>query len=157
MRVVVASDHAGRVLRGEVVAHLRRRGVEVDDLGPDSPGSVDYPTFARPVAEGVAAGSWPVGILVCGTGTGMAIAANKVHGVRAANCTHETLARAARSHNDANVLCLGERVVGPMLAAAIVDAFLDTPFEGGRHGRRLALIRDMEQGRAAAPGPEEPA
>jgi ribose 5-phosphate isomerase B len=145
--VAVASDHAGWTLKDVLVAHLRAKGVDVVDLGVHSGDSVDYPAYARPLAEGVALGRYEKGILVCGTGTGMAIAANKVHGVRAANCTHELLARFARSHNDANVLCLGERVVGPGVALAIADAFLATPFEGGRHQRRVDLLGELDAGR----------
>jgi ribose 5-phosphate isomerase B len=145
--VAIASDHAGLGLKDSVVAHLRKRGVDVRDLGTLDGNSVDYPSYARPLAEAVARGEHERGILVCGTGTGMAIAANKVRGVRAANCTNEILARFARSHNDANVLCLGERVVGPGLALDIVDVFLGTPFEGGRHQRRVELIRDIENDR----------
>lgn len=144
MAVVVASDHAGRALKDAIVAHLRQAGREVEDIGAHGSDSVDYPRYARPLAEGVAQGKYEAGVLVCGTGTGMAIAANKIDGVRAANCVNELLARMARAHNDANVLCLGERVVGEGLALAIVDAFLDTPFEGGRHQRRVDLIREIE-------------
>lgn len=147
MPVALASDHAGRTLRDTLAAHLRAKGVDVDDLGTHTGDSVDYPAYARPLAEAVAAGRYAQGILVCGTGTGMAIAANKVRGVRAANCTNELLARFARSHNDANVLCLGERIVGPGLALAIVDAFLETAFEGGRHQRRVDLIAGLERDR----------
>lgn len=144
MAIAIASDHAGLGLKDQVVAHLRSRGLEIQDQGVLDGTSVDYPAYARPLAEAVAARSYEAGILVCGTGTGMAIAANKVRGARAANCTNETLARYARAHNDANILCLGERIVGPSLALDIVDAFLDTPFEGGRHQRRVDLIRDIE-------------
>lgn len=143
--VAVASDHAGRRLKDSLVAHLREQGREVADLGAHTGDSVDYPQYARPLALGVASGTYSLGILVCGSGTGMAIAANKIDGVRAANCTSEWLARQARAHNDANVLCLGERVVGPGLALAIVDAFLDTEFEGGRHQRRIDLIHELEK------------
>lgn len=143
--VAVASDHAGRGLKDVLVAHLREQGREIADLGAHSGDSVDYPQYARPLALGVANGTYALGVLVCGSGTGMAIAANKIDGVRAANCTDEWLARQARAHNDANVLCLGERVVGPGLAQAIVDAFLGTEFEGGRHQRRIDLIHELEK------------
>lgn len=143
--IAVASDHAGRGLKDQLVAHLRERGLEVADLGAHSGDSVDYPQYARPLAVAVAKGTYSFGVLVCGSGTGMAIAANKVDGVRAANCTSEWLAKQARAHNDANVLCLGERVVGPGLAVSILDTFLDTPFEGGRHQRRIDLIHELEQ------------
>lgn len=143
--IALASDHAGRVLKDSLLAVLRSRGLDVRDLGAFNGDSVDYPAYARPLAEAVAAGEYTRGILVCGTGTGMCIAANKIRGVRAANCTNELLARFARSHNDANVLCLGERVVGPTLAEAIVDVFLSTPFEGGRHERRLDQLRALDE------------
>jgi ribose 5-phosphate isomerase B len=149
MAVAIASDHAGLSLKEALVAHLRARGLAVDDLGPHDAASVDYPAFARPLAEAVAQGRYERGVLVCGTGMGMSIAANKVPGVRAALCTSELVARMARAHNDANVLCLGERVTGPGLALAIADAFLDTPFEGGRHQRRVDQITAIESAFAA--------
>lgn len=144
MPIAIASDHAGLSLKKTLVEHLRAQGRDVLDLGPQSAESVDYPSFARVVAEGVSGGRYETGILVCGTGMGMAIAANKVRGVRAALCTNEMLARMSRQHNDANVLCLGERVTGPGLALAITDAFLSTAFEGGRHQRRVDLITQLE-------------
>jgi ribose 5-phosphate isomerase B len=144
-RVVAGSDHAGLHLRAEAVRVARERGLEIEDLGPFSPDSVDYPDYARQVAEAVAAGRARFGLLVCGTGIGMSIAANKVPGVRAAHCTSELEARMARAHNDANVLCLGERIVGLGLGAAITGAFLDQAFEGGRHQRRVEKIGAMER------------
>jgi ribose 5-phosphate isomerase B len=144
-RVIIGSDHAGLALRAEAVKVAKANGLEVDDLGPFSGESVDYPDFARQIGEAVASGRARVGILVCGTGIGMSIAANKVKGVRAAHCTSEYEARMARAHNDANVLCVGERVVGLGLGGAIVKAFLDTPFEGGRHSRRVEKIDALER------------
>jgi ribose 5-phosphate isomerase B len=144
-KLIVGSDHAGLALRAEVVKTARASGFDVEDLGPFSGESVDYPDFAREVGEAVAGGRARLGILVCGTGIGMSIAANKVKGIRAANCTTELEARMARAHNDANVLCLGERVIGLGLGAAIVKTFLDTPFEGGRHARRVDKIRELER------------
>jgi ribose 5-phosphate isomerase B len=144
-RLIVGSDHAGLALRAEAVRIAKADGYEVQDLGPFSGESVDYPDYARRVADAVAEGRARLGILVCGTGIGMAIAANKVKGVRAANCSSEFEARMARAHNDANVLCVGERVVGLGLAASIVKAFLETPFEGGRHQRRVDKIGQMER------------
>jgi len=144
-RIIAASDHAGLALRAEAVKVARGLGFEVEDLGPATGESVDYPDYARQVAEAVAAGRGRLGILVCGTGIGMSIAANKVRGVRAALCTTELEARMARAHNDANVLCLGERVVGLGLGAAIVKAFLEASFEGGRHERRVRKIADLER------------
>ena len=144
-RLVAGSDHAGLNLRAEGVKVARAAGFEVEDLGPFSGDSVDYPDYARQVAEAVAAGRARLGLLVCGTGIGMSIAANKVKGVRAAHCTTEYEARMARQHNDANVLCVGERVVGIGLGGAIVKAFLETPFEGGRHAQRVQKLRDLER------------
>jgi ribose 5-phosphate isomerase B len=145
LRIVAGSDHAGLLLRAEAVKTSREAGHEVEDLGPAAGESVDYPDWARRVGEAVASGRASVGILVCGTGIGMSIAANKLAGVRAAVCRTEYEARMARAHNDANVLCLGERVTGLGVGAAIVKAFLETSFEGGRHGRRVDLIRALER------------
>src|SRR5690242_12055925 len=147
-RVIAGSDHAGLLLRAEAVKLARDGGFEVEDLGPFSGESVDYPDYARRVGEAVAAGRARLGLLVCGTGIGMSIAANKVKGVRAAHCTTEYEARMARLHNDANVLCIGERVVGLGLGGAIVRAFLETAFEGGRHARRVEKMNEMEKDRA---------
>ncbi len=144
-KVIAGSDHAGLALRGEAVKVAKAAGLEVEDVGPFSGDSVDYPDYAKKVAEAVASGRAKLGILVCGTGIGMSIAANKVKGVRAAHCTTEFEARMARAHNDANVLCIGERVVGLGLGGAVVKAFLETPFEGGRHERRVQKMRDLER------------
>ena len=144
MRVAVACDHAGFHLKSELVAHLAARGHEVVDLGVHSTESVDYPDFAVKVAGAVTAGEVDWGLLCCGTGVGMAIAANKVAGVRAAVVSDTFSARATRQHNDANVLCLGERVVGPGLAMDIVDAWIHASFEGGRHQRRVDKIDALD-------------
>jgi ribose 5-phosphate isomerase B len=144
MKLVIASDHAGLQLKTELVGALGKRGVEVVDLGTHSGDSVDYPDFASKVARAVGKGEFDRGVLICGTGIGMSIVANKHRGVRAALCTTEFEARMARAHNDANVLCLGQRVVGAGLAQGILDAFLEQPFEGGRHERRVQKIRDAE-------------
>jgi len=144
-RIVFGSDHAGLSLRAVAVRVAREAGLEVEDLGPFSADSVDYPDFAARVGGAVASGSARLGVLVCGTGIGMSIAANKVKGVRAALCGTEFEARMARAHNDANVLCLGERVTGPGLAGAIVAAFLAQPFEGGRHQRRVEKISALDR------------
>ena len=146
MKVVIASDHAGLELKAQLLEAMRERKVEVEDLGPHGADSVDYPDFAAKVAQAVGGAAAVQGVLVCGTGIGMSIAANKQRGVRAALCTTEFEARMSRAHNDANVLCLGQRVVGPGLAREILGAFLDTRFEGGRHQRRLDKIRDAESG-----------
>ncbi len=144
-KVIAGSDHAGLALRGEAVKVAKAAGLEVEDLGPFTGESVDYPDYARSVADAVATGRAKLGILVCGTGIGMSIAANKVRGVRAAHCTTEFEARMARAHNDANVLCIGERVLGLGLGGAVVKAFLETPFEGGRHERRVQKMKDLER------------
>ncbi len=144
-RIVLGSDHAGLALRAEAARVAREAGLEVVDLGPVAGESVDYPDFAERVARAVAGGEARLGVLVCGTGIGMSIAANKVKGVRAAHCTTEYEARMARAHNDANVLCIGERVVGLGLGGAIVAAFLSQPFEGGRHQRRVDKISALDR------------
>ncbi len=144
-RVVTASDHAGLNLRAEAVRVARAKGFEVEDLGPATADSVDYPDFAAKVAQAVASGQARFGILVCGTGIGMSMAANKVPGVRAAICRTEWEARMTRAHNDANVLCLGERVTGGGLGAAIVEAFLATTFEGGRHQKRVEKLNALDR------------
>jgi ribose 5-phosphate isomerase B len=149
-KIIAGSDHAGLELRADAVRIAREKGFEVEDLGPFSGDSVDYPDYARQVAVAVAGGQARFGLLVCGTGIGMSIAANKVPGVRAALCGSEFEARMARAHNDANVLCLGERVLGAGLAGAIVAAFLDQAFEGGRHQKRLDKIRALEVGLGAS-------
>ncbi|MEQ1566857.1 MAG: ribose 5-phosphate isomerase B [Myxococcota bacterium] len=140
MRIVVGSDHAGLELKAAVTEHLRARGHEVEDLGTHERASCDYPDYAQKVARAVVEGEAERGVLVCGTGQGMAIAANKVAGCRAA-CVGDTFsARMVAAHNDARVLCLGQRVTGGGLALDIVDAWLGTAFEGGRHAARVHKI-----------------
>lgn len=144
MKVIVGSDHGGFLLKSVVVKDLQALGHEVFDAGTHTADSVDYPDIAKDCARLVAEGEYARGILVCGTGVGISIAANKVAGVRAA-CVSDTFsARMARAHNDANVLCFGERVVGPGLAGELVKAFLETSFEGGRHERRVDKIRQLD-------------
>ncbi len=140
MRLAAASDHAGFPLKNHLAAWLRARGHEVLDLGTHSAESADYPDFAHELARRLAAGEFERGLLVCGTGIGISIAANRHPGVRAARCLSEYDARMARAHNDANVLALGERVTGAGLAEAILETFLATAFEGGRHARRVQKI-----------------
>jgi ribose 5-phosphate isomerase B len=144
-RVLLAADHAGYELKQDLASHLEDLGWEPSDLGTDSPDSVDYPDFAHLLAEAIESGRAERGILVCGAGIGMSIAANRHSGVRAANCLDERMAALAREHNDANVLCLGSRLLDPDQAKKIVWTFLETPFGGGRHGRRVEKI---EPGRA---------
>ena len=138
--VAVGSDHAGLKLKTHLIGILNARGVETEELSTHSGASCDYPTFAHAVAAKVASGAAPWGLLVCGTGVGMSIAANRTPGVRAAVVSDPFSAHATRAHNDANVLCLGERVVGTGVAEAILDAWLSTAFEGGRHQRRVLAI-----------------
>lgn len=140
MVVVVGADHAGFELKATLVQHLRSVGHEVVDLGTDGPASVDYPDYAHRVARAVLDGSAERGLLVCGTGQGMAMAANKVPGVRAAVVADTFSAKMAMAHNDARVLCLGARVVGMGLAVEIVDAWLGSTFAAGRHAARVAKM-----------------
>ncbi len=146
MRIAIGADHAGYALKETLVAYMREQGLEVLDFGTHGPDSVDYPDYARVVAEAVARGEADFGVLICGTGIGMSIAANKVPGVRAAAISDVYSARMSRAHNDANILCMGGRVVGPGLAIEILETWLRTPFEGGRHARRLEKIRQLEGG-----------
>jgi ribose 5-phosphate isomerase B len=147
MRIVAASDHAGLALKAQLVEALRARGHEITDLGTHDGKSVDYPDYAALLGQKVAGGEAAWGLLVCGTGVGMSIAANKVPGVRAAVVSEPFSARMARQHNDANVLCLGERVVGGGLALEILHAWLESTFEGGRHQRRVDKIGALEPNR----------
>ena len=146
MRIAVGSDHAGYALKTETIARLTGAGHEVLDLGTDSAEiSVDYPLFGRAVGEAVAEGRAERGVCVCGTGIGIGMAANKVRGIRAAVVHDSTTALLARRHNDANVLCLGERTTGRAEAIDAVDAFFTTGFDGGRHQRRIDQITDQER------------
>ena len=144
MRIAVASDHAGFKLKSLVSEHLKKLGHDVLDCGTDSDAPVDYPGFCAAAGRAVVKGDADAGIVMGGSGQGEQIAANKVHGVRAALCYDETTARLARTHNDANVLSLGARLIGETLALAIVDIFLTTEFEGGRHVARVQQLRDIE-------------
>jgi len=147
MRIALGADHAGYLLKDRLREALERWGHAVDDLGTNSPESVDYPDYARRVGMAVAAGEAERGVLVCGTGISMAIAANKVHGVRAACCNNQFNARLARAHNDANVFTVGAREVAAEHAEAILEVFLATAFEGGSHERRIVKIRELEADR----------
>ena len=146
-RIAIGADHAGFAVKQAIKKHLEQAGYTVEDMGTFSEESVDYPDFARTVAERVAGGKENLGVLVCGTGMGMAIAANKVPGIRAAVAHDKMTARLAREHNDANVLTLGARVVDPSQAVEIVKEFLDAQFAGGRHQRRIDKIAEMDQER----------
>ena len=141
--IAIGSDHGGFALKQEVMEHLKKRGLEYKDFGTYSEASCDYPVYGRAVAKAVAAGEGEKGIIICGTGIGISISANKVPGIRAALCGDCFSAKATREHNDANILALGARVTGPGLALMIVDTFLDTPFSGDeRHVRRISLIEE---------------
>jgi ribose 5-phosphate isomerase B len=143
--IVIASDHAGFDLKQEIMAHLRERGVEFEDVGTFDRESCHYPVFAEKAARGVVDGTWEKGILVCGTGLGMSMAANKIPGIRCALLSDCFSAEMARAHNDANMMALGGRVIGPELAKRIVDTFLNTGFMGGKHELRVNMIRDLEK------------
>lgn len=145
MKVAISSDHGGNRLRQEIMNLLTELKVEYDDFGPQSDDSVDYPDYAKDVAEGVASGKYDRGILICGTGIGMSIAANKVKGIRCALVHDVFSAKATREHNDSNVLAMGERVVGPGLAREIVQTWLGGKFEGGRHEKRIEKLMDLEK------------
>ncbi|MRI83504.1 MAG: ribose 5-phosphate isomerase B [Nitratiruptor sp.] len=145
MRVYIATDHAGFAIKEFVKGLFEQRGYEVIDLGPESGDRVDYPDFAAKVAKAVAADPGSQGVLICGTGIGMSIAANKVPGIRAAEVHDHYTAQMARAHNDANVLCFGERVVGKGVIESIVEAWCSTQFEGGRHATRVAKIAQLER------------
>ncbi len=142
--LVIASDHGGLELKRELMEHLRQRGVEFEDIGTYTSESCNYPEYAEKAARGVADGTWEKGILVCGTGIGMSLAANKVRGIRCALCSDCFSAEMCRAHNDANMIALGGRVLGPELAKRIVDLFLDTAFLGGRHAERVAMVMALE-------------
>lgn len=145
MKIAVGSDHGGLVLKAAITEFLQGRGIEVYDLGTDSDASVDYPDFGEKVARTVANGEADQGIVVCGTGIGISIAANKIPGIRAALVTDAFMARMAREHNDANILALGGRILTPEQGCELVAAWLDATFEGGRHQGRLDKIAALEK------------
>ena len=143
--IVIGSDHGGLSLKSALKSYLARRGFSVSDAGTDSDASVDYPDFGQKVSEMVIAGTADLGVLICGTGIGMSIAANKVPGIRAALVTDVFMARMAKEHNNANVLVLGGRVLDEQTACDLVGAWLDATFEGGRHQGRLDKITEIEK------------
>lgn len=142
--IAVGSDHGGYELKEKLLKFLQKNGYEVEDFGTFSSESVDYPDIAQKVADAVAGGAAQCGILVCGTGIGVSIAANKVHGIRAAHCTDPYSARMAKEHNNANILTLGGRITGEELAYEIVRAYLQAEFQGGRHSRRVEKVMALE-------------
>jgi ribose 5-phosphate isomerase B len=143
MKIAIGSDHAGFEVKNIIKSFLAELGHEVKDFGCESSESCDYPDYAYPLAREVAAGNFDFGILICGSGIGMSIVANKVEGIRAANCCSVEMARLARQHNDANVLTFGARLIPIELAKEIVSAFLEESFEGGRHQRRVGKIHSL--------------
>ncbi len=145
MKVAIASDHGGFRLKGYIIDYLKSKDIEFKDFGAFDESSCDYPDYALPVAEAVAASEYDFGILICGTGIGIGIAANKVPGIRAALCHDTFSAHACREHNNANILTMGERIIGPGLAIEIVDTFLKAKFEGGRHVGRVDKISEIEK------------
>lgn len=144
MKIAIGSDHGGFILKGEILKHLQAKDFDVKDFGCYSLDSIDYPDVAHEVSEAITKGDYDKGILICGTGIGISIAANKVPGIRAALCGDCFSAKASREHNDANILALGERVTGVGLAKMITDIWLTTEFEGGRHTGRVNKISDIE-------------
>ncbi len=143
MKISIGCDHAGFELKEELAKFLRSRGHEVIDRGTVSKASVDYPLFAHAVAQDVAAKTADFGVLVCWTGVGISIAANKVAGIRAANCFNVEMAKLSRQHNNANVICFGQKFISPDDAKKMLDTFLAEPFEGGRHARRVGELEDL--------------
>lgn len=143
--IAIGSDHGGFELKNHIKKHLEDRGLEFKDFGVYNEDSVDYPDCAKPVCKAVLSGECERGILLCGTGIGISIAANKHSGIRAALCTNVFSAKMAKEHNNANIICLGGRVTGRELAFMIVDAWLDAEFAGGRHAKRIAKIHEIEK------------
>ena len=144
-KIVIGCDHAAYELKLKVIQHLEKKGYDVIDVGTHSTESCNYPDFAQAVCKTIQSGTCELGILICGTGIGMSMAANKHRGIRAAACSDTFSARLTRMHNDANVLCFGERVVGMGLACDLVDSFIDAEFEGGKHQRRVDMITEIEK------------
>lgn len=143
--IAIGSDHGGFELKGHIINHLAEKGIEVKDFGTYSEESVDYPDCAAPVCEGVLSGEYERGILICGTGIGISMAANKYDGIRAALCSDVFSAKMAKEHNNANVICLGGRVTGREKAFMIIDTFLEAEFQGGRHQQRIDKIHAIEK------------
>ncbi len=147
MKIIIGSDHGGLLLKDKISQYLKDKGYDIDDVGTYSAMSCDYPVIAKELTTKVLENPDNLGILVCGTGIGMSIYANKVKGIRAAHCTDTYSARLTRQHNDSNVLCLGERITGLGLGLDIVDEWLNASFEGGRHQRRVDMINELDSKR----------
>ncbi len=142
--IALGSDHGGYLLKEELKKHLEEKGIEYKDFGTDSNASCDYPVYAERVCRAIQSGECEKGILICGTGIGMSMCANKCKGIRAAVCGDHFSAEFTRRHNDANVLCMGARTIGPGVALQIADIFLTTEFEGGRHEKRVSMMMELE-------------
>lgn len=145
MKIGIANDHASVEMKQQVVVYLKEKGYDVVNYGTDSTESCDYPVYGEKIGHAVVSGEVDFGIAICGTGLGISLAANKVHGIRAAVCSEPYTARLSRQHNDANILAFGSRVIGIELAKMIIDEFLGAEFEGGRHQRRVDMIMDVER------------
>lgn len=146
MKLGIASDHGGFELKEELKKHIEKKGIEIKDFGTHSLDSVDYPDYAKKLCTAILEGEVELGIAICGTGVGISIACNKVAGIRAAHCTDSFTARMVRNHNDANVICLGGRITGIEIAKDIIDNYLNSTFEGGRHQLRVDKITEIEKG-----------
>lgn len=144
MKIAIGNDHAAVEMKNEIKAYLESKGHEVVNFGTDTSASCNYPEYGKAVGEAVASGEAEGGVLICGTGVGISLAANKVKGIRAAVCSEPVTARLTKLHNNANIICFGARIVGIEMAKAIVDAWLDTEFEGGRHQTRVDMIMAIE-------------
>ena len=144
MKIAIGNDHAALELKNHIVDYLIREGHEVVNFGTDTPASTDYPIYGARVAHAVANGECERGVVICGTGIGISISANKVKGIRCALCSEPVSAKLTRQHNDANVLAMGARIIGPAMAEEIVHTFLTTEFEGGRHEKRIAKLMAIE-------------
>lgn len=143
--IAIGSDHGGFEMKALIIKHLKEKGLQVEDLGSCDCNSVDYPDYGQAVAEAVSSGRCEKGIVICGTGIGISISANKVPGIRAALCTDSFMARMAKEHNNANIIALGARVIGPGVALDIVDTWLNSEFQGGRHQVRVDKISAIEE------------
>ncbi|MBQ9116750.1 MAG: ribose 5-phosphate isomerase B [Clostridia bacterium] len=149
MKIAIGNDHVAVEMKKHIVKYLEEKGYEIVNFGTDSAERADYPVYGKRVADAVASGECVLGILICGTGIGISLAANKVKGIRAAVCSEPYSAALTRRHNNANIIAFGARVVGTAVAETIVDAFLEAEFEGGRHARRVDMITAIESGEVA--------
>lgn len=146
MKIAIASDHTGVELKSEIIKYLQELGHETDDFGTNSKESIDYPIYGKKVADEVAKGKYDGGVLICGTGIGISLAANKIKGIRAAVCSEPYSAKLSKQHNNSNIIAFGARVVGVDLAKMIVKEWVEAKFEGGRHSKRVELISKIENG-----------